>query len=499
MQTTPLAIKATGLKKQFDGTPVLKGVDFELAAGEVHAIVGQNGAGKSTLMKIINGLYQPDEGRIELFGQPVHFATPRDAREGGIAMVYQDLSLVDSMSVAENIFMANWAESHFGLLDQRGMNLQAQELLEQMGIADEIEPTQPVATLSMGQQQFLEIAKAIAQKARILILDEPTASLSNQEIARLFTLIEHLKAQGVAIIYITHYLRDIFKICDSITVLRDGRCVRRVRTADTRIEALLADMLGHHADSSVEWVRPTPAPGMEPLLELRALSTRQLDAVSLRVYPGQVVGLAGLLGSGRTEILNAIFGLDPILSGEVLVNGQPVQIRSPRDAIEQGINLVPEDRREQGLVLDFSVMDNLLMSSLRDLAAPVLLDEQRGQRIAADLIQRLQIKTSGPQQTVRFLSGGNQQKVVIGKCMSASARVLLLDDPTFGIDLAAKLEVMRIVNNYAAAGNAVIFVSSEYGEIASFCDATYIVNRGRITGQMQRHEQSEEQLLAAVQ
>ncbi|KAF0811338.1 Ribose import ATP-binding protein RbsA [Andreprevotia sp. IGB-42] len=496
---SPLALRITGLRKQFDGTPVLKGVDLELAAGEVHAIVGQNGAGKSTLMKIVNGLYQPDDGRIELFGNVAAFSSPRDARAAGIAMVYQDLSLVDSMSVAENMFMANWTESHFGLLDQRAMHQRAQALLEKMGIAGEISPDQPVDSLSMGQQQFLEIAKAIAQDARILILDEPTASLSNQEIIRLFAVIERLKAQGVAIIYITHYLHDIFKICDSVSVLRDGRCVRRARTDQIQIGALLADMLGRHADSSVQWQRPAPAGDAKPVLELRALTTDELDGVSLQVYPGQVIGLAGLLGSGRTEILNAIFGLSPIASGEILVNGQPVRIRSPRDAIDQGINLVPEDRREQGLVLDFSVADNLLMSSLRELASPVLLDEQRGNGIALDLIRRLQIKTSGPAQLVRYLSGGNQQKVVIGKCMGTAARILLLDDPTFGIDLAAKYEIMRIVNDYAAAGNAVVFVSSEYGEIASFCDATYIVNRGRITRHMQRHEQSEEQLLAAVQ
>ncbi|WP_035057496.1 sugar ABC transporter ATP-binding protein [Andreprevotia chitinilytica] len=495
----PLAIKVSGLKKQFDGIPVLKGVDFELAPGEVHAVVGQNGAGKSTLMKIINGLYQPDEGEIELFDEPVRLASPRDARAAGIAMVYQDLSLVDSMSVAENMFMANWTESSFGLLDQRAMNQQAQALLEKMGIADEISPEQPVASLSMGQQQFLEIAKAISQNARILILDEPTASLCDQEITRLFEVIERLKAQGVAIIYITHYLRDIFKVCDSASVLRDGRCVRRSLISQTKIETMLADMLGRHADSSINWQRPTVTPNAQPLLELRQVSTSDLAAVSMQVYPGQVVGLAGLLGSGRTEILNAIFGLDTIRSGDILVNGHAVKIRSPRDAIQQGINLVPEDRREQGLVLDFSISDNMLMSSLRKLASPILLDEHRGQAIVIDLIQRLQIKTSGPQQAVRYLSGGNQQKVVIGKCIGTAARILLLDDPTFGIDLAAKYDIMRIVNDYAAAGNAVIFVSSEYSEIASFCDTTYIVNKGRITRQMQRHEQSEEQLLAAVQ
>ncbi|MDW5415418.1 MULTISPECIES: sugar ABC transporter ATP-binding protein [unclassified Iodobacter] len=489
-----IAIQARGLTKSFDGNAVLKGVDFTLRQGEVHAIVGQNGAGKSTLMKLLNGFYQRDAGQLEVFGKVVDFQSPRDARAAGIVMVYQDLSLVATMSVAENLFMANWQGS-WGLVDHAAMEQATLAVLAKMGVT--LDPRQAVGELTMGQQQLLEIAKAISQEAKMIILDEPTASLSDMEIEKLFTVVKRLKSQGVSIIYITHYLRDIFKICDTVSVLRDGHLVRSSPVLSTNLEALVADMLGHHRQANENWQRNVNTK-QTPLLELRNVVTTALNEVSFAVYPGQVVGLAGLLGSGRTEILQAIFGLDTIASGQILLDGEEVKIRTPKDAIKLGINLVPEDRRSQGLVLDFSVSDNMLMSLFDKLAPNLLIDEVRSRELVESLIKRLHVKTSGPEQQVRFLSGGNQQKVVIAKCMSTGARIMLLDDPTFGIDLSSKYEIMRIVNEYAAAGNAVVFVSSEYSEIASFCDSTYIVNKGRIAGQMSEGL-SEERLLAAVQ
>ncbi|AZN37253.1 sugar ABC transporter ATP-binding protein [Iodobacter ciconiae] len=490
------AIQARGLTKSFDGNAVLKGVDFTLRQGEVHAMVGQNGAGKSTFMKLLNGYYQRDAGEMDLFGQRADFQSPRDAREAGVVMVYQDLSLVATMSVAENIFMANWQNGWGGMVDHRAMEQATLAVLEKMGIA--LDPWQAVGELTMGQQQFIEIAKAISQNAKVLILDEPTASLSDKEIEKLFAVVNTLKSQGVSIIYITHYLRDIFKICDSVSVLRDGFLVRSSAVVSTNIEELVADMLGHHRKVNESWQRLAVDTGQTPLLELRNIGTAALIDVSFKVYPGQVVGLAGLLGSGRTEILEAIFGLEAIESGQILLSGRKVDIRTPKDAIKLGINLVPEDRRSQGLVLDFSVADNVLMSLFKKLSYFLLVNENIGNEMVGHLIKRLHIKTSGPGQVVRFLSGGNQQKVVIAKCMSTNARVMLLDDPTFGIDLSSKYEIMRIVNEYAAQGNAVVFVSSEYSEIASFCDHTYIVNKGRISGQI-KEGQTEERLLAEVQ
>ena len=492
------AIVAKGIFKQFDGNAVLKGVDFDLARGEIHAVVGQNGAGKSTLMKVLNGTHQPDQGSLSIFGRAASFGSTSEARSRGIAMVYQELSLVPTMSVADNIFMNNWIIVG-GLLDADAMRAATLRLLDKVGIANEISPDQLVESLSMGQRQLVEIAKALSSDAKIIILDEPTASLSDQEIERLFVAIRRLQSEGVSLIYITHYLRDIFKICNRVSVLRDGRCMQQWAVSETSVPQLVASMLGEAVARQNIWQRATTdlPQSATPLLEVENLVTSHLDEVSFKVYPGQIVGLAGLLGSGRTEILNAIFGLDRLYSGQIRINGRAVQIHSPAQAIAHGINLVPEDRRSQGLILDFSVMDNLWLCALRKLANPVFIDQNRAAEMAHDLVKRLQVKTTGIDQAVRFLSGGNQQKVVIGKCLHTQAKVLLLDDPTFGIDLAAKHEIMHIVNDYVQQGNAVVFVSSEYSEIASFCDTTYIVKKGRIAGQLAAT--TEERLLAAVQ
>ncbi|MDS1841511.1 sugar ABC transporter ATP-binding protein [Vibrio vulnificus] len=490
------AIEARGLKKGFDGTPVLKGVDFTLKQGEVHALVGQNGAGKSTLVKLINGFHARDGGEIRLFGKAVTFSSPKAAQAAGIAMVYQDLSLVPTLSIADNIFL-NHPTAKRSLISNRARERQARPLLELLGV--EIDPSQLVETLSLGEQQLVEIAKALALDAKILVLDEPTASLSNNETNELFRVIEKLKASGISIIYITHYLADILRICDAVTVLRDGYSVLETATSQTSVDALVEAMLGNKSDTQMDWLRPVVDTQKVPLLELREVTTDQLDAISLKVMPGQVVGLAGLLGSGRTEILQAIYGLTPFTKGEVLVEGKPVHIRSPRDAIENGINMVPEERRSQGLVLDFSVFDNLLMASFDRISHSLVIDKNEGQGIVDAAIRRLGVKTSGASQAVRYLSGGNQQKVVIGKCLSTQAKVLLLDDPTFGIDINAKYEIMKIVNQYVEQGNGVIFVSSEYAEVGSFCDVIYVVNKGRIVKQIQGQRMSEEELLAAVQ
>lgn len=492
-----LAIEVRKIKKGFDGNPVLKDVSFTLKVGEVHALVGQNGAGKSTLVKLINGFHQRDDGEIKVFGKASRFASPKQAQLEGISMVYQDLSLIPSLSVADNIFLTEQSKKS-ALISNRERVKQAQPFLDMLDV--DISPSQKVETLSVGEQQFIEIAKALAMNAKVLVLDEPTASLSSNEINDLFKVISTLKEKGISIIYITHYLSDIMRICDAVTVLRDGYTVLEIQTKDTTIDELVEAMLGNKTSTNLTWERQAlTQPYHTPLLELKNISTAELDDVSLTVMPGQVVGLAGLLGSGRTEILEAIYGLTPLTKGTLLVNGKEVKISSPRHAIETGINMVPEDRRSQGLVLDFSVEDNVLMASFDRISRSMVLDKSKGQMIVENTIKKLGVKTTGASQSVRFLSGGNQQKVVIGKCLSTDAKILLLDDPTFGIDINAKYEIMKIVNQYVAQGNGVIFVSSEYAEVGSFCDVIYVVNKGRIVNHYSGQRMTEEELLAAVQ
>jgi ribose transport system ATP-binding protein len=497
----PLAIDAVGLRKSFDGTVVLDGVDFSLRRGSVHAVVGQNGAGKSTLMKLLNGFHPRDGGTVHVDGKPRQFRSTADAREAGIAMVYQDLSLIPSMTVAENIFLGRAGARRRSFYDTRAAAATAGEMLDAIGVGIDIAADQPVEELSPGQRQLVEIAKSLASDATTLILDEPTASLAHTEIRILFNVIRRLKARGIAIVYITHYLKDVFEICDEVTVLRGGRTVYRAATAKSDLRTVVREMLGKEPDQHLDWGRARlgAGPSSPPILEARRVSTDAVDNISLSVHAGEVVGLAGLLGSGRTEILKALFGLDPVRSGEILMDGRPIKLAGPQSAIEQGIYLVPEDRRGQGLVLDFSVEDNVLLSVLDSLSRGLLLDRQRGRVITEGFIERLRVKTAGSDQPVRTLSGGNQQKIVIAKCLSSQSKVLLLDDPTFGVDIHAKYEIMEIIRNYVRDGNAAIFVSSEYSEIAAFCDKTYIVSRRSIVDCVDNDGLTEDMLLQAIQ
>ncbi|RXJ70623.1 sugar ABC transporter ATP-binding protein [Veronia nyctiphanis] len=492
-----IAIEASDIKKSFDGTQVLKGVNFTLKKGEVHALLGQNGAGKSTLVKVLNGFHSRDSGNVSMFGEEVEFTTPKSAQRKGIAMVYQDLSLVPSLSVADNIYL-NHPDMNMSLFSNRTREKMTTPILELLGV--NIQASDLVETLSLGEQQLIEIAKALAVDAQIIVLDEPTASLSSKETQELFKVIETLKQRGITIIYITHYLADVMQICDSVTVLRDGHTVLKTTTRETSIPMLVEAMLGDKSDTYFNWLSTRQVvENKVPLLELKEVSNNHLNDISLTVMPGQVVGLAGLLGSGRTEILEAIYGITPPSSGEILINGKPVQISSPKDAIQNGINMVPEERRTQGLVLDFSVSDNILMASFDRIAKSSVINKGSGQTIVENTMKKLGVKAESAKQAVRFLSGGNQQKVVIGKCMSTNANVLLLDDPTFGIDINAKYEIMKIVDQYVAQGHGVVFVSSEYAEIGNFCDVIYVVKKGRIAQRLAGNRMSEDALLAAVQ
>lgn len=386
------------------------------------------------------------------------------------------------MTVAENIFLTHPYRKGL-LIDDKKIRAQSLEILALIGMESEIDLNKRVEDLTQGQKQIVEIAKALSYNARILILDEPTASLSANEVERLLDVIRTLKKQGISIIFITHSLQDVFRICDRVTVLRDGKVVLVEEMANLDLPTLVQQMTGREIDVQ-KWERNQAEGGDlrqgTPLLELRNVSTHAIRNVSLKLFPGEVVGIAGLRGSGRTELLRAIYGLDKVQAGEIRIAGESVTIASPTQAIKNGILMVPENRREQGLILDFPLLENVILPILSRLRARLFIDESKSRRIAEDYIRVLNIKTRGPQQVVRYLSGGNQQKVVIAKCFASNARILLLDDPTFGVDLHAKMEIMKTMRDFASRANGVLFVSSQLEELVDICDAIYIMRQGTV-------------------
>ena len=467
--------------KSFGGVTVLNNVDFMLEKGEIHALVGQNGAGKSTLMKIINGVYTQDSGTILIEGKEQIYKSAQEARRAGISMVFQDFSLVPTLSVSQNIFLAReLSGGHLGL-DDRRMEEITQKLLDSIGIDISIHPRDYVENLSVGSKQLVEIAKALSTDSKILIFDEPTASLSQAEISLLFNVIQNLKKKGISIIYISHYLRDIFKLCDSVTVLRDGFNVLSRPISSTSLEEVIDAMVGKKVGNRVSWQKGQRSGEDKPLLSVRNLSTDSIHQISFDLWPGEIVGLAGLLGSGRTEIFKALFGLDPIKSGEIFIRSEKSAIHSVPDALSYGLGLVPEDRRNQGLIMDFSINENIVLPLMNKLTQLILINDHKGKEISQEYVRNFQIKCDGIEQQVRYLSGGNQQKVVVAKNVANQPKILLLDDPTFGVDIQSKWEIMNIVKEFASLGNGVLFVSSEFGEIASFCDRVLVVKKGEIT------------------
>lgn len=492
-------VEMRGIEKGFAGVSVLRGVDFTLARGEVHALAGGNGAGKSTLMKILEGVYRPDAGTIRLGEGEVTFSAPKDAEAAGIGMVFQEFSLVPTLTVARNIFLAR-EPRRFGMIDDRAMVGRAGEILAGMGV--DLNPTAELQTLATGYWQLTEIAKALALDAKILIMDEPTASLTKTESEALFALIKRLKEQGVSIVYISHRMEEVYRICDRITVLRDGGVVLCEAVADLTPEQIVAAIVGREMNV-LEWEeRPTSVAGDDvPLVEVRNVTAANgVSDASFRLYAGEILGLAGLMGSGRTELARLLFGIDRPDTGEILLRGAPIEITNPRVAIAKGIALVPEDRRLQGLVLEHTVRDNLLLPLLDGLRRVGLVDDRRGDGLVARLIERLQIKLRSPKQPVKLLSGGNQQKVVIGKWLGRDPDLLILDEPTAGVDIGTKTEIIQRIRELADTGKAVIVISSELAELLAVSDRVLVLRRGTVTADLDRRDiADEESLQLAIQ
>ena len=495
----PVAVRMTGITKSFSGIRVLHGVDFDLRKGEVHALVGGNGAGKSTLMKILQGVYTPDEGQIAVDGNPVEIRSPHDARALGIGMIFQEFSLIPTLTVAQNIFLGREPRGSGGLIDDRASARRARELFAEM--EEEIDPNARMLDLGTGYWQLTEIAKALAQDARVLIMDEPTSSLTATEAHSLFALVQRLRERGISIIYISHRMDEIFRITDRITVLRDGRHVLTDDTAALTMNQVIAAIVGKTMEQAFEWQERSVDRSVAPLLQVRNLSAgKRVQDVSFDLYPGEILGLAGLMGSGRTELARAIFGIDRVDKGQILIRGEPTDIRNPEDAITAGVSLVPEDRRIQGLVLDHSVKNNLLLPQLDRLDRAGILDDRRGDRMAGSIVEDLRIKTGSIGTTVRLLSGGNQQKVVIGKWLATEPDILILDEPTAGVDIQAKTEILGVIRALADRGKGIIVISSELVELLAVSDRLLVLRDGHVVREIDRREiRTEEELHRAVQ
>ena len=496
MAATEPLVELRKIAKSFVGTRAVRGVDLDVFPGEVHSVVGENGAGKSTLMRVLAGTYADYEGEISVAGRPERIETPKRARELGIAMVHQELSLVPELSVAENMFLGREAPSRIpGLIDRRAIERRAGAVLAE--IEADISPAQKIKGLSIAKQQLVEIAKGISMDSRLLILDEPTSSLTEPEINDLFRVIRTAKERGVAVIYISHKLPEIFAISDRITVMRDGLKLRTRPVGEWSEAELVREMVGK---SLAEFFpRSHAAAEQVPVLEVRSLSQApHFDDISFAVHRGEVVGVYGLVGSGRTRLAKAIFGLSRADSGEIHIDGKPKDIRVPSDGIEAGIALVPEDRRVLGLVQVLDVGKNLSLAHLKALSGASFINPRREQRLIAENVRDLNIKAASPKVQVSSLSGGNQQKVVLGKWLSTKPSLLILDEPTRGIDVGAKAEVRQKIDRLAADGLAILLISSELPEIMGMSDRILVMRNRRIVAEFARNEFSEQAIGSAA-
>ncbi|MGB8225397.1 MAG: sugar ABC transporter ATP-binding protein [Sedimentisphaerales bacterium] len=497
-----VVLQARGIYKTFGGIKALDDVSLEIHTAKVNAVVGENGAGKSTLMKILSGVYQDYKGQILLDGSEVCFSNPREAQERGIAIIHQELNLIPYLSVAENIFLGREYVNRLGLVDYRRMNRETEALLAKLNL--QINPKTVVSDLRVGQQQIVEIAKALSQNARVIIMDEPTSAISEREIDVLFDLIRSLVKQGVAIVYITHKLEELFRIGDRIIVMRDGKVVGSRPLTEVGHDDVVRMMVGRDIKGFFVKVKAAQA---ENLFRVQDICLSHpghpedyvVDHVSFNVKKGEVLGLFGLMGAGRTELLETIFGLHPIRSsGSIFMDDCCIEINSPNNAILAGIALVPEDRKLQGLVIEMSVRDNISLASIEQIERWGFLNNNLDKRLANDYINRLKIKAVSVKQKAGNLSGGNQQKVVIAKWLAIEPRVILLDEPTRGIDVNAKNEIYKLISELAAAGLGIVMVSSELPEIMAISDRIIVLSEGRQTGSFSPSQATEEILLKAA-
>jgi galactofuranose transport system ATP-binding protein len=487
--------------KRFPGVLALDDVSFRLMPGEVHALVGENGAGKSTLIKVITGVHRLDKGQVLFRGREVSFSDPRESQAAGISTIYQEVNLIPLLSVAQNVFLGREPRGPLGLIDRDRMNREAAEILERYGIRADV--TAPLRSLGLGVQQMVAIARAISVDARVVIMDEPTSSLEAREVETLFGVIRQLREEGVGLIYVSHRLDELYEICDRVTVLRDGKVVHTGELADLSRLQLIAHMLGRELAE----VEAEGATGFgeeheareEPVLQVRDLTQQpRLHDISFDVRPGEVVGLAGLLGAGRTETAKAIFGAEPPDSGTLKVEGKELKAGSPAAAIRAGIAFLPEDRKSDGIIPDLSVKENIVAAALPRLTRAGMVSDKAQDELVDKFMRSLGIRASSPDQPVRELSGGNQQKVLLARWLCMNPKVLILDEPTRGIDVGAKAEIQKLVDDLAVEGLGVILISSELEELTEGSDRVVVLRDGAVVGLLSREEITENKLMEVL-
>ena len=475
--------------KSFPGVRALDGVSIDVKRGTVHGIVGENGAGKSTLMKILSGVYVKDSGTVDFDGQRIEHTTPHESMQSGLAIIYHELNLDNTMSVGENVFLGRFKE----MKGMRGTHARARELLNSIGC--KVSTTKLVSELSVSEKQMVEIAKALSFESKLIIMDEPSSSLTGEELVELSKIIKQLREQGISIIYISHKLAEIFEFCDVVSVMRDGRIIdTKPRSEFTRNE-LIAKMVGRTIENEYP---PRPQCVGAPLLEIRSLNTRKLHDISFTLHKGEILGLVGLVGAGRTEIVRALFGADKVRGQQVLIEGKPINIRSPRDAKDAGLGFIPEDRKLQGLVLPFSVESNISMASIQKFSKFGFIRRSIEKGIAARQVKALAVKTPSNRVPVRNLSGGNQQKCIVARWMEISPRIFIMDEPTRGIDVGAKYEIYSLMKAIAEQGGAIILISSELPEVLSMSNRVLTIFEGRLTGEFFPESAAADEIMSAA-
>lgn len=477
--------------KAFGTNAVLEGVNFDTHGGEIHALMGENGAGKSTMMNILTGMHKKDQGTILINGKEYSYANPKEAEEHGVSFIHQEMNTWPQMTVLENLFIGKEMKNKIGFIRSKEMKTLALETFKELGITMDLDAD--VQTLSVGQQQMIEIAKALMTDCQVLIMDEPTAALTDREIRMLFKIIQHLKTKEVAIIYISHRMEEIFEISDRITVMRDGMTVDTTLTKETNVDDVVRKMVGREIS---DYYPKKNAKIGETVFEVKNLSGESgFENISFSVKSGEIVGFSGLMGAGRTEIMRGIFGIDPISQGEIFLEGKKVHLKNPSTAIKAGVGFLTENRKEEGLVLDFSIKDNISLPSIDEFRVKGLIDTKTEDEFVQLLMKRLTVKAQNEEVSAGSLSGGNQQKVVLAKWIGIGPKVLILDEPTRGVDVGAKREIYQLMNELAERGVAIVMVSSDLPEVLGVSDRILVVHEGKIAGELSRTEATQEKIM----